>query len=145
MLWGRQINSKFVAVESFADVYEEIAAELAIRVAPAGLAWARSVRERPDLNLFAPEMADIHPNYAGSYLVACVVYATIFGRSPVGLSFRPADLYPDLDPADPKFEKWAQKLYDQITISDADIAFLQRIAWETVQDYRVQHPFMQAQ
>lgn len=144
MPWGRQM-ARFVAVEEFAEAYEKIGAELGIKVAPVGLAWARSVRERPELELFAPEMMRIHPNYAGSYLVVCVVYATIFEKSPVGLSFRPADLYPKLDPTDPKYNKWAQQLYDQVSIPDADIEYLQRIAWETVQDYRAQHPFMQAQ
>jgi hypothetical protein len=55
-------------------------------VAPAGLAWAAIEQDDPDINLFYKDGS--HPSAAGTYLSACVFYATIFGRSPVGLPSR---------------------------------------------------------
>jgi hypothetical protein len=49
-------------------------------IAPDGLAWVRVRSQRPDLNLYAGD--DRHPNTLSAYLVACVFYSAIFGRSP---------------------------------------------------------------
>jgi hypothetical protein len=77
-------------------------------VIPAGLAFARSVAKQPELNLYAPDKR--HPSLAGTYLGACVVFAALTGKSPVGNPY--------------------------IAGLDAPTAkFLQEIAWETVQDY----------
>jgi hypothetical protein len=77
-------------------------------VIPAGLAFARSVKQRPDLNLYVADKR--HPNLAGTYLAACTTYASLFGKSPVGLSYTAG------------LDAWSA-------------AFLQRVAWETVQEY----------
>ena len=77
-------------------------------VIPAGLAFARSVGKQPELNLYAPDKR--HPSLAGTYLAACVVFAALTGKSPVGNSY--------------------------LAGVDAPTAkFLQEIAWETVQEY----------
>jgi hypothetical protein len=77
-------------------------------VIPAGLAFARSVSKQPELNLYAPDKR--HPSLAGTYLGACVVFAALTGKSPVGNSY--------------------------IAGLDAPTAkFLQEVAWETVQEY----------
>ena len=52
-------------------------------VIPAGVAW-----ERFQTKHSAPVLHDrdlSHPTPAGSYLAACVCFAVLFGRSPVGL------------------------------------------------------------
>ncbi len=77
-------------------------------VIPAGLAFARAVAERPQLQLYAPDKR--HPSLAGTYLAAATTYAALFGKSPVGNAYT-AGLEPDA------------------------AAFLQRTAWETVQTY----------
>jgi hypothetical protein len=51
---------------------------------PVGAAWQRLISERPDLVLHDKDNS--HPNVAGSFLAACVFYAMLFNRSPVGLS-----------------------------------------------------------
>lgn len=77
-------------------------------VIPAGLAFARAVGKQPELNLYAPDKR--HPSLAGTYLAACVVFAALTGKSPVGNSY--------------------------LAGIDAPTAkFLQEVAWETVQDY----------
>jgi hypothetical protein len=53
-----------------------------LTVAWIGRAWERVRRARPDLALFED---DEHPTATGAYLIGCVFYATIYGKSPVGL------------------------------------------------------------
>ncbi len=55
-------------------------------VSPVGSAW-RTVRNLTSdtLNLYSTDGS--HPNVAGSYLAACVFYASLFHKSPVGNTF----------------------------------------------------------
>jgi hypothetical protein len=64
-----------------AAAYIAIGKELGVKVAPAGLAFAHSIRGKPELALYS---LDGHPTVEGTYLVACVLYQTIFENSPVG-------------------------------------------------------------
>ena len=83
--------------------YETIGKELNALVARVGPAWERVLEQRPGLKLHAEDR--IHPTPAGTYLAACVFYATITGDSPEGL---PATLTTangktiTLDPTDAK-------------------------------------------
>jgi hypothetical protein len=63
----------------------DLGIELAASVAPAALAWDEALRGRPGLDLLGSDGA--HPNLAGSYLIACVFYATLTGRDPTASSF----------------------------------------------------------
>jgi hypothetical protein len=108
-----------MTTEDIARVYANIGGELGARVAPVGLAWQRSIQERPDLNLFG--LDKIHPSIRGTYLTACVLYATIFDQSPVGLAYLPD-----------------ATLSGRWEMTEDEAAFLQRIAWETVVDYQAQ-------
>jgi hypothetical protein len=65
--------------------YLAIAAELAIPIAPVGDAWQSVLAQQPDAGLWQSD--GVHPTTAGTYLAACVFYARIFGRSPVGLKY----------------------------------------------------------
>jgi uncharacterized protein DUF4886 len=77
-------------------------------VIPAGLAFARARARQPELNLYVADKR--HPSLAGTYLATCVVFAALTGRSPVGNSYVAG-------------------------IDAPTAAFLQTVAWETVQDY----------
>jgi len=106
MSWAYADRPEMTA--QLADAYTAAGNENQVFVIPAGLAFARSVAQRPALNLYASDKR--HPSLAGTYLAASTVYAALFGKSPVGLSYA-AGL-------------------------DADTArHLQTVAWETVQDY----------
>lgn len=94
--------------EKLASVYTAAGNANDALVIPAGLAFARARTQRPELDLHVPDKS--HPSLAGTYLAACVVMASVYRRSPVGNKY-----YADLD------EKTA--------------AFLQDVAWATVQDY----------
>jgi hypothetical protein len=65
--------------------YEGLARRLRVPVAPVGVAWraAAGLPGAPPLWL-----ADgSHPSAAGSYLAACVIYAVLYQRSPLGNAF----------------------------------------------------------
>lgn len=65
-----------------ADAYLSIGRELGVTVSPAGLAWDEAHRRWPELNLHLADGS--HPNPAGTYLSACVLYATLTGGDPRG-------------------------------------------------------------
>ena len=54
-------------------------------IAPAGVAWQRSILTDSTLNLYDTDGS--HPNLNGSYLTACVMYATIFKKDPALLTW----------------------------------------------------------
>jgi hypothetical protein len=86
------------------DGYWDAARAANAAVAPVGVAWAEALSRRPELELWARD--GTHPSRAGSYLAACVFYALLTRRSPVGNAYS-ADLEP------------------------AVARFLQRVAWDT--------------
>jgi len=118
MTWVRRELTMEEIIEAFIDIGEE----LDVEIAPVGLAWERAIEERPDLDLYRSDK--LHPSIHGSYLAVNVFYATIFEKSPVGLSY----LASHQDGA----------RYDA-TVNEEEGAFLQRIAWETVQEFQAQN------
>lgn len=77
-------------------------------VIPAGLAFAKAIGKKPDLEFYQPDKR--HPSQIGTYLAACTTYASIYRKSPVGSTYTAG--------------------------IDAQTAnFLQAVAWETVQEY----------
>lgn len=70
-----------------ADDQLALGAALGVRVAAGGLAWLRVWSERPGIDLYYVDRQ--HPGYRGSYVSASVIYATITGASPVGLTNTP--------------------------------------------------------
>jgi len=65
--------------------YLGIAQELNVGIAPVGYAWSIAIGQDPKLNLWQEDGS--HPTKQGTYLAACVFYATIFRQSPEGLTF----------------------------------------------------------
>ena len=79
-----------------------------VLVIPVGLAYANSTRIHPEIDLYTSDRR--HPSKAGTYLSACVMFASVFQTSPVG-NYYTFDL-------------------------DKNIAQnLQKIAWTTHQEY----------
>jgi hypothetical protein len=86
--------------------YQKVAKAADALLAPAGDAWEKALAEQPAIDLFQADGS--HPDLDGTYLVACVFYATLIGHSPVGVAAHSG-------------------------ISDADAAALQGVAEETVE------------
>jgi Domain of unknown function (DUF4886) len=83
--------------------YADAAKIVGARVAPVGVAWLAALSDRPQLDLWAGDGK--HPSRLGSYLAACVFYATLTNRSPVGNRFTDG-------------------------IDESDARFLQRVGWD---------------
>ena len=54
-------------------------------VIPVGLAFAESMKTNPEIDLYTSDKR--HPSKAGTYLSACMIFASIFQSSPVGNNF----------------------------------------------------------
>ncbi len=106
MSWAYKDKPEMTA--QLAEQYTAAARANGAKVIPAGLAFARAIAARPELELYAPDKR--HPSLAGTYLSACTTYAALTGKSPVGLTYT-AGLPPDT------------------------ARLLQTAAWEAVQAY----------
>lgn len=93
--------------------YLEIGNELGAAIAPVGIAWKMALAADPPFVLHGPDKS--HPNPTGTYLAACVFYATLLDASPVGL---------------PGTLKQSDKVL--VDIPDDQAKRLQEIAWAAV-------------
>ena len=100
----------WVSLDEIVDAHRQIEAETGALIAPVGVAMANALAERPDLPMLGVDAE--HESLAGTYLAAATIYATLLDQSPEGLDYRPAAL------------------------SEDDAAFLQRIASQTVDEWR---------
>jgi len=82
---------------------------------PVGEAWRAAWRRDPAIALYSGD--GLHPSVEGSYLAAIVIYATLAGRSPVGL------------PAELRVETGV------VRIPAARAAVLQEAAREAIEEY----------
>ena len=85
MTWQRPDSVQYgVTTQNLASSYFQAGNRFGIKVAPVGLAFARALQEKPELAL---NVQDGHPTVQGTYLAACVIYATIFAKSPIGIHY----------------------------------------------------------
>ena len=106
--------SKFASpdmIRKVEDMYVSAGNEAGALVIPVGLAFEEAYRQRPDIKLHK-DYDGSHPDLIGTYLAACVVYASLYGKSPIGNSY---DYYGKVD--------------------KETAAFLQKVADETVRKF----------
>ena len=101
MTWARSHAPQ--SQQAITDAYESIGRELTATVVPVGRAW-QQVLGKPDRPVLHDKDGS-HPTAAGTCLAACVFFATLFQRSPVGVG------------------EGAKGL------SDAEVKLLQQTAW----------------
>jgi hypothetical protein len=83
------------------DSYRLAARDIDGLLLPAGEAWRSVVKKAPGLDLYSSD--GLHPTVAGTYLAGSVIYAQLYGRSPIGLSAHltlPSGATVDVPPAD---------------------------------------------
>jgi hypothetical protein len=92
LTWGRRDGWPENGMPDYAsmqaaidDGYLAIASDQRAAVAPVGNAWANLVTLHTPITLWQEDGS--HPTDSGTYLAACVFYATIFRESPVGLGY----------------------------------------------------------
>ena len=98
-------------IEPIRQTYVQTGNQLGALVIPVGLAFERAYGLRPEMKLHE-SFDGTHPSMLGTYLAACVVYASIYRDSPVGFSYT---YFGEVD--------------------SADAAFLQQVAWDTVVEF----------
>jgi hypothetical protein len=100
MTWGRKYGGQqtinhysspvfrdfFHMQDSLNSAYSQISTDLEATLCPVGLAWAESFRTDSTINLWQDDYS--HPTLQGSYLAACVFFAVLCERTPVGLPYR---------------------------------------------------------
>lgn len=101
--------------EGLTDAYFSLARTLGARVAPVGIAWQKALKTNPALKLHKRDNS--HPALPGSYLAACVFYATFFRSSPVGLTGTIVDGSNEI-----------------LTLQEKEAGLLQSVAWETLHE-----------
>lgn len=77
MSWAYADHPEMTA--PLAEAYTRAGNENGALVIPAGLAWARALKDRPGLVLHIAD--NRHPTQAGTYLAAATVYSAVTGRS----------------------------------------------------------------
>jgi hypothetical protein len=108
MTWPERLRT-WASLDDIEEAHRQLAIELGAAVAPVGMAMDRARQERPELSFL--DWDGVHTTWDGAYLAAATIYAAVFGQSPEGLPYH-------------------------LGLSDDDASFLQRIAWETVSDWR---------
>lgn len=85
MTWKRKF-----ALDHYQDMlamaYEKAAKDNHGYLAPVGLAWRQFQRQDTSIDLYAEDGS--HPSPSGSYIEACTLYSTIFGKGPDKLPLR---------------------------------------------------------
>ena len=80
MTWAYADRPEMTA--QLVEQYTEAGRETGALVVPAGLAFARSIAANPRIDLYNSDK--LHPSVAGSYLSACTILLSVYGKSPVG-------------------------------------------------------------
>jgi hypothetical protein len=73
-------------IDKISSLYIDVANEIGALVIPVGLAFEEAYKRRPEMVLHK-FFDGSHPELEGTYLAACVVFATLYGQSPVGNSY----------------------------------------------------------
>lgn len=107
MTWGREHDYEPMQ-KLTTNNYNKVAKIFGTEVAPVGVAWKKVREEKDPVKLYSGDGS--HQSFAGTYLAACVFYATIFDKSPIGISYKGS-------------------------LSDADAKYLQEKAFEAYNEY----------
>jgi len=83
MSWAYKDKPEMTA--QLAEEYTKAGNANDMLVIPAGLAFAKAIAMRPELELYETDKR--HPSLAGTYLAAATVYATLYRKSPVGNTY----------------------------------------------------------
>ena len=106
------LQDKPEQTKALADATITEANKYNVVVLPVGLAFAESLKVRPDLILHAPDKR--HPSAAGSYLYGAMIYSLLFKKSPEGFKFLGGCEKP---------------------INEKDAKHLQSIAWKVAKEF----------
>jgi hypothetical protein len=99
----------WISLDEIVAAHKTIAKQLNATVAPVGIALEHSLRLRPQMAMLSKDKE--HESIQGTYLASCVLYATLFNKSPKGIRYWPEG------------------------ITKPEAMYLQGLAWKTVRDW----------
>jgi hypothetical protein len=67
------------------ETYTKVGNENQVLVIPVGIAFDLAYQEQPSIRLHKLDAS--HPSLLGTYLAACTVFSSIYGKTPVGLKY----------------------------------------------------------
>jgi len=109
MAWPYE-RSNWISLDEIVSAHKSIAKQLNATVAPVGIALDRSLRIRPQMAMLGKDKE--HESIHGTYLASCVIYATLFNKSPKGVSYWPEG------------------------ITKQEARYLQGLSWKTVKEWK---------
>ncbi len=109
MAWPYE-RLNWISLDEIVAAHKTIAKQLNATVAPVGIALDRSLRLRPQMAMLGKDKE--HESVHGTYLASCVIYATLFNKSPKGIRYWPEG------------------------ITKLEAMYLQVLAWKTVRDWK---------
>lgn len=92
--WGRKTGHEALEQNGWttetmtsllASAYHKIGKECDVEVSPVGEAFYEVYSKHPEIELYHADMT--HPSPAGTYLAALCHYATVFQKSPIGVTY----------------------------------------------------------
>ncbi|MDZ7957204.1 MAG: hypothetical protein RMY34_04765 [Aulosira sp. DedQUE10] len=120
LTWARQNQPE--TQQTLNDSYMTIAQELKAIVAHVGIVWQKIQEQNQNLTLYEPDKS--HPSPIGSYVAACVFYATFYSKSPEGLS------YPNNNTQSSTTTETSKIKLENL--NQTDITMIQHLAWKVV-------------
>ena len=127
MTWARQ--GKPDDQRAISGAFLDLSKELKCPIAPVGEAWDAALKADKERVLHADDMT--HPSPTGTYLAACVFYATIYGKSPEGLPGKIENTMVSKPKTAATGDTRADKFLSRL--KDDEALPLQTIAWKAVQ------------
>lgn len=128
LTWARKDKPEMQA--ALTATYMKAGTDAKSLVAPVGIAWQNAMAADPKLVLHAADGS--HPNVQGTYLTACVFYATLLRRDPTGL---PGRLVIDTKARDNVIVR-----RNAANLTTAQAKPLQAAAWQTVEQLQSYKP-----
>jgi hypothetical protein len=128
LTWARKDKPEMQA--ALTATYIKAGTDAKSLVAPAGIAWQDAMTADPKLVLHSADGS--HPNVQGTYLTACVFYATLLRRDPTGL---PGRLVIDTKVRDNVIMR-----RNPANLTAAQAKPLQAAAWKTVEQLQSYKP-----
>lgn len=128
LTWARKDKPEMQ--EALTATYMKAGSDARSLVAPAGIAWQNALNADPKLVLHAADGS--HPTVQGTYLTACVFYATLLRRDPTGLPGRLV--------IDTKVRENVIMRRNPANLTAAQVKPLQAAAWKTVEQLQSYKP-----
>jgi hypothetical protein len=77
-------------IDQLAASYISVGQKLNVQVVPVGKVWDSFVSKYPSINIYYTD--NKHPSLAGTFLIACTFYYSLYGRNPVLNTYVPVGL-----------------------------------------------------